>query len=192
MILSDVDLRGDLNSGHLKIEPLFADAIQPASIDLHLGARFRVFDVHHEAFIDPQKEQPNLTRMVDTRTEFYGSPEHPGMFMLHPGTFVLGETIERVEFPPDLVGRIEGRSSLGRLGLLVHSTAGFIDPGFRGTVTLEMSCVAPMPIMLRPGMGIAQIAVERTTRPAVFPYGHSSLRSKYQDQDGPQASRYAS
>ncbi|HKX74872.1 MAG TPA: dCTP deaminase [Acidimicrobiia bacterium] len=182
MILSDRDLRGLLQSGRLVVEPLGANAIQPSSIDLRVGTHFRVFANHRYPFIDVRQPMEDLTEMVPA------SAEEP--FILHPGEFVLGSTLERVALPDDLVGRLEGKSSLGRLGLLIHSTAGFVDPGFRGYLTLELSNVANLPITIYPGMKIGQISLFQMTSPAQHPYGSDPLRSKYIDQVGPTPSRY--
>ena len=182
MILSDRDLRGLLESGRLVVDPLGKNAVQPSSIDLRVGTHFRVFANHRYPFIDVRQPMEDLTEMIKA------SAEEP--FILHPGEFVLGSTLERVALPDDLVGRLEGKSSLGRLGLLIHSTAGFVDPGFRGYLTLELSNVANLPITIYPGMKIGQISLFQMTSPAEHPYGSDSLRSKYIDQVGPTPSRY--
>ncbi len=182
MILSDRDLRGLLESGRLVVEPLGANAVQPSSIDLRVGTHFRVFANSRYPYIDVRQPMEDLTEMVEA------TAVEP--FILHPGEFVLGSTLERVVLPDDIVGRLEGKSSLGRLGLLIHSTAGFVDPGFRGYLTLELSNVANLPITIYPGMKIGQISLFKMTSPAEFPYGSDRLKSKYIDQIGPTPSRY--
>ena len=174
MVLSDQDLSKAIAKGRLMVEPFDATAIQPSSIDLRLGSMFRVFVNQTETHIDPKLEQPDLTEEVHVESD--------GKFVLHPGDFVLGGTIETIEMAVDLVGRIEGKSSLGRLGLMVHSTAGYVDPGFRGKLTLELSNHANLPILLWPGMRIGQLSVMQLTNPANKPYGSDGLNSKYQDQ----------
>ena len=155
--------------------------IQPSSIDVRLDKYFRVFENHRYPHIDPAEEQPELTREV--------IPEGAEPFILHPGEFVLGSTYETCTLPDDVAGRLEGKSSLGRLGLLTHSTAGFIDPGFSGHITLELSNVANLPITLWPGMKIGQLCLLRLTSPAEHPYGSAQVGSKYQGQRGPTPSR---
>ncbi len=155
--------------------------VQPASIDVRLDRQFRVFENHRHACIDPAREQDDLTRLVEV-------PDGEA-FVLHPGEFVLGSTLERVLLPDTLAARLEGKSSLGRLGLITHSTAGFIDPGFEGHVTLELSNLANLPIKLWPGMKIGQLAVMKLSSPAERPYGSEGLGSRYQGQAGPTASR---
>src|SRR6187455_2778562 len=179
MILSDRDIRAALEAGRIVIDPFVPDAVQPSSVDLHLGNRFRVFRNNRTAVIDPREEQPELTELVEI------AGEEP--FILHPNEFVLGATFERVGLPEDLVARLEGKSSLGRLGLLIHSTAGYVDPGWEGTLTLELSNVANLPIKLYDGMKIGQISFFRMTTAADTPYGGAG--SKYQGQRGPTASR---
>ncbi|QSI49921.1 dCTP deaminase [Thermobispora bispora] len=181
MLLSDRDLHHAITTGKLHITPYTPGALQPASIDIHLDNRFRVFENHRYAHIDPATEQPDLTRLVETPE---GEP-----FILHPGEFALASTLETIHLPDHLAARLEGKSSLGRLGLLVHSTAGFIDPGFHGQVTLELSNVATLPIKLWPGMRIGQLCVFQLTSPATRPYGTPGLGSRYQHQDGPTPSR---
>jgi dCTP deaminase len=169
--------------GRIVIEPLVEGHIQPASVDVRLDATFLAFRRHTTSDIDPWQTNDNLMERV---TVPEGDP-----FILHPGEFVLGTTLERLTLPDDIVARIEGKSSLGRLGLLIHATAGFIDPGWTaGQITLELSNVAPLPIRLWPGMKIAQLSFMQMDGPAEFPYGHPSLGSKYQGQSGPVASRY--
>jgi dCTP deaminase len=174
VLLSDRDLISSLNSGIFAVHPLAEGAIQPSSIDFRLAARFRTFTNHRYSVINPLDLPDDLTEEV--------IPDVDQPFVLHPGEFVLGSTIERFELSADLAARVEGKSSLGRLGLLTHSTAGFIDPGFRGHITLELSNVANLPIELWPGMKIGQLCVFLLSSPADRPYGHSELGSKYQDQ----------
>lgn len=176
MILSDLDLRNEIAAGGLALNPHDPDLIQPASIDVRLDRVFRVFNSHRHTHIDPGCQQKGLTELV--RVAESG-------FLLHPGEFALGSTIEAVTLGAGLAGRLEGKSSLGRLGLLVHSTAGFIDPGFSGHVTLELSNVNRIPIRLWVGMKIGQLCVIRLTSPAARPYGSSGLGSRYQGQAGP-------
>ena len=182
MILSDRSLREALNAGRIIIDPLDEALIQPSSIDVRLHHLFRVFRNHTAGIIDVKKDMTSLTELVEI-------PED-GVFMLHPGEFVLGSTLERIAVPNDLVARIEGKSSLGRLGLLIHSTAGFIDAGFDGHVTLELANVASLPITLYPGMKIGQVSFMQMTTPADNPYGSGARGSKYHGQRGPTASRY--
>ncbi len=181
MILSDKSLRERLASGSIGIDPLDESAVQPASVDLRLSRSFRVFTRHRHTHIDPVREQDDLTELVEV--------EDGGRFALHPGEFVLGSTLERVRVPNDLVGRLEGKSSLGRVGLIIHSTAGYVDPGFEGQITLELSNVAAVPILLHPGMRVAQISFIAMTTPAERPYASPGLESKYQGQTGPTESR---
>ncbi|MBI3953423.1 MAG: dCTP deaminase [Chloroflexi bacterium] len=187
MVLSDADILKELKAGRIIIEPLDSsalpdDAVQPASVDLRLGRKLRVFKQHTQGFIDVKQEMPHLTEMVeiDEVTPFY----------LHPGEFALGVTWERVGLPTDIVGRLDGKSSLGRLGLVVHSTAGFVDPGWQGCLTLELSNLSPLPITLYYGMKVSQISFMRLTSPAHHAYGSKKLGSKYQGQDEPVPSRY--
>src|SRR5919201_2401976 len=182
MILSDRDIRAELASGRVVIDPFDPDCLQPSSVDLHVDSQFRVFANSRYPFIDVRAEMPDLTELVEVK------PDEP--FILHPGEFVLGSTLERIAIPPDLAVRLEGKSSLGRLGLLTHSTAGFLDPGFEGHVTLELSNVASLPITLYPGMRIGQVAVFQLSTPAERPYGSRGTRSRYQVQRGPTESRY--
>ena len=181
MLLSDRDLRTELADGQLIIDPLDPTLIQPSSIDVRLDRVFRVFNNSRYTHIDPAQQQDELTELVEVAD---GDP-----FVLHPGEFVLGATLERLGLPDDLAGRLEGKSSLGRLGLLTHSTAGFIDPGFDGHITLELSNVANLPITLWPGMKIGQLCLFRLSSPAENPYGSASMGSKYQGQRGPTASK---
>ena len=182
MILSDTTIREELAAGRIIIEPLSADAVQPSSVDLHVDRYFRVFRNDTTPYIDPKQHQEDLTELVEVGDE--------GAFILHPGEFVLGSTLERVALPDDLVARLEGKSSLGRLGLLIHSTAGFVDAGWDGHLTLELSNVANLPIALYPGMKIGQISFLRMTTAAEHPYGSQTTGSKYQGQRGPTPSRY--
>jgi dCTP deaminase len=181
VLLSDRDLRKEIESGRVGIDPYDAGMVQPSSIDLRIDRYFRVFQNHRYAHIDPSQEQDELTAMVE--------PAGDEPFILHPGEFVLGSTWEVVTLPDDLAGRLEGKSSLGRLGLLTHSTAGFIDPGFTGHITLELSNVATLPIKLWPGMKIGQLCLFRLTSPAEHPYGSAIYGSRYQGQRGPTPSR---
>jgi dCTP deaminase len=182
VILSDRSLREAIAAGRLVIDPLDDDAIQPSSIDVRLDNRFRVFYTARHPYIDVKQPMDDLTELVEVKPE--------DAFILHPGEFVLGSTLEEVGIPADLAARLEGKSSLGRLGLMTHSTAGFLDPGFVGHVTLELSNVANLPITLYPGMRIGQIAVFQLTTAAERPYGSRGVGSKYQGQRGPTPSRY--
>jgi len=182
VVLSDRSIRRALAAGRIRLEPFDEGLIQPASIDVRCDRRFRVFRNSRYGFIDVRVEMPELTELVEAAD---GEP-----FILHPGEFVLGSTLERITLPDDLVARLEGKSSLGRLGLLIHSTAGFIDPGWDGHVTLELSNVANLPITIYHSMKIGQISFMQMTEPAASPYGSSSLGSKYQGQRGPTPSRY--
>jgi dCTP deaminase len=181
MLLSDRDIRSQIDAGRVVLEPYEPAMIQPSSIDVRLDKFFRVFDNHKYAAIDPAVEQPDLTRLVEVES---GNP-----FVLHPGEFVLGSTYESVTLPDDIAARLEGKSSLGRLGLLTHSTAGFIDPGFEGNVTLELSNTATLPINLWPGMKIGQLCFFQLSSPAEHPYGSSASGSRYRGQRGPTASK---
>ena len=181
MLLSDRDLRAEIDAGRLVIDPFDAGLVQPSSIDVRLDRFFRVFENHRYPHIDPAEQQDELTREVAV------DADEP--FILHPGEFVLGSTYEVIGLADDLAARLEGKSSLGRLGLLTHSTAGFIDPGFNGHVTLELSNVATLPIKLWPGMKIGQVCVLRLTTPSEHPYGSSVYGSRYQGQRGPTPSR---
>lgn len=180
-IISDGTLRHLVNMGQLGIDPYVDGMVQPASIDVTASGIFRVFKNNGSTHIDPRFEQADLTE--ETRQE----GEVP--FVLHPGEFVLGSTVERFTLPNDIVGRLEGKSSLGRLGLVIHSTAGFIDPGFDGTITLELSSAATLPICLWAGMPIGQVSFQFLDRPCQVPYGDSRRRSKYQGQVSPTASK---
>jgi dCTP deaminase len=179
-VLSDRDIRGALEAGRVRIDPYDATCLQPSSVDLHLDREFRVFRNNRYAFIDVRAPQPDLTELVSV------ADDEP--FILHPGEFVLGQTSEWVELPDDLVARLEGKSSLGRLGLLIHSTAGYVDPGWKGNLTLELSNVANLPIALYTGMKIGQISFFKMSSQVERPYGSKELGSKYQGQSTPTAS----
>jgi dCTP deaminase len=179
--MSDRDIRASIEAGLIGLDPLEMDLLQPSSIDVRLDRFFRLFDNHKYAFIDPSEQQDELTRLIEV------DPTEP--FILHPGEFVLGSTYEFVTLPDDVAARLEGKSSLGRLGLLTHSTAGFVDPGFKGHVTLELSNVATLPIKLWPGMKIGQLCFFKLTSPSEHPYGSEKYSSRYQGQRGPTASR---
>jgi dCTP deaminase len=181
VLLSDRDIRAELGAGRVVLEPYDPVMVQPSSVDVRLDKLFRLFDNHRYQVIDPAAEQPELTHLVEVPD---GEP-----FVLHPGEFVLGSTYEQVSLPDDVAARLEGKSSLGRLGLLTHSTAGFVDPGFSGHVTLELSNVATLPILLWPGMKVGQLCFFRLSSPAEHPYGSSVYGSRYQGQRGPTASR---
>lgn len=181
MLLSDRDILAEIEAGRVALDPYEPTMIQPSSIDVRLDKFFRVFDNHKYPAIDPSVEQPDLTRLVEVEAD------RP--FVLHPGEFVLGATYESVTLPDDIAARLEGKSSLGRLGLLTHSTAGFIDPGFEGNVTLELSNTATLPINLWPGMKVGQLCFFRLTSPAENPYGSAKYGSRYRGQRGPTASR---
>ena len=181
-VLSDRDIAAALAAGRVKVEPYDAADLQPSSIDLHLDRSFRVFRNNRYPYIDVRSPQPDLTELLSV------ADEEP--FVLHPGEFVLGQTLEWVELPDDLVARLEGKSSLGRLGLLIHSTAGYVDPGWKGKLTLELSNVAKLPIALYFGMKIGQISFFQMSSPVDRPYGSAGLGSKYQGQSEPTASAY--
>ncbi|MFV0532624.1 MAG: dCTP deaminase [Cumulibacter sp.] len=181
MLLSDRDLRARIDRGELGIEPFDEGLIQPSSIDVRLDRFFRVFNNQNYTHIDPAQQQDDLTSSVEVPE---GSP-----LVLHPGEFVLGSTLEVISLAEDLAGRLEGKSSLGRLGLLTHSTAGFIDPGFSGHITLELSNMANLPITLWPGMKIGQLCAFQLSSPAQHPYGSEIYGSRYQGQRGPTPSR---
>ncbi|OLT28749.1 dCTP deaminase [Nocardiopsis sp. CNR-923] len=181
MLLSDRDIRSEIDAGRIRIDPFDPGLVQPSSIDVRLDRYFRVFENHKYPHIDPSVEQPDLTRLVET--------DGDEAFVLHPGEFVLASTYEVVSLPDDIASRLEGKSSLGRLGLLTHSTAGFIDPGFSGHVTLELSNVATLPIKLYPGMKIGQLCMFRLSSAAEHPYGSARYGSRYQGQRGPTPSR---
>lgn len=181
MLLSDRDIKAQIEAGNVALEPFDPSLIQPSSVDVRLDRFFRLFDNHKYPFIDPSEEQPELTRLVEVEAD---KP-----FILHPGEFVLAATYEQITLPNNIAARLEGKSSLGRLGLLTHSTAGFIDPGFTGHVTLELSNVATLPILLWPGMKIGQMCFFQLSSKSENPYGSQVYGSRYQGQRGPTASR---
>jgi dCTP deaminase len=181
VLLSDRDIRAEIASNRVGVEPFHEAMIQPSSVDVRLDKFFRVFENHKYSVIDPSTEQAELTR------EVIAEGDEP--FILHPGEFVLASTYEVITLPDDIAGRLEGKSSLGRLGLLTHSTAGFIDPGFSGHITLELSNVANLPVKLFPGMKIGQLCLIKLSSPAEHPYGSEKYGSRYQGQRGPTASR---
>jgi dCTP deaminase len=182
VVLSDRDIRAEIEGGRIVIDPYIPEAVQPSSVDLHLDRRFRVFRNSRYPYIDVREPQPELTELLEI------AGDEP--FILHPGEFVLGSTLERVELPNDLVARLEGKSSLGRLGLLIHSTAGYVDPGWEGNLTLELSNVANLPITLYDGMKIGQISFQRLSSPVEVGYGDARIGSKYRGQRDPTASLY--
>ena len=181
MLLSDSAIRSYVASGRVRLKPWDPEMVQPSSVDIHLDRFFRLFDNHKYPVVDPAADQPELTRLIEVSAD--------GEFVLHPGEFVLGATYERVTLADDVAARLEGKSSLGRLGLLTHSTAGFIDPGFSGHVTLELSNTATLPIKLYPGMKVGQLCFFQLSSPAERPYGAGAMGSRYQGQRGPTASR---
>lgn len=181
MLLSDRDIHAYVERGKITLDPWDPKMVQPSSIDIHLDRFFRLFDNHKYPMVDPSQPQPEITRLVEVPAD--------GHLVLHPGEFVLGSTYEQVTLGDDVAARLEGKSSLGRLGLLTHSTAGFIDPGFSGHVTLELSNTATMPIMLMPGMKVGQFCFFQLSSPADNPYGQGAHGSRYQGQRGPTASR---
>ena len=181
MLLSDRDIAAEIKTGRVQVEPLEPAMIQPSSVDVRLDRFFRVFENHRYEVIDPSIEQSELTREVAVAPEDF--------FILHPGEFVLASTYEVITLPDDIAGRLEGKSSLGRLGLLTHSTAGFIDPGFSGHITLELSNVANLPVKLYPGMKIGQLCLIKLSSPAEHPYGSAIYGSRYQGQRGPTPSK---
>ena len=181
MLLSDSDIRSYVASGRVRLKPWDPEMVQPSSVDIHLDRFFRLFDNHKYPVVDPAADQPELTRLIEVSAD--------GEFVLHPGEVVLGATYERVTLADDVAARLEGKSSLGRLGLLTHSTAGFIDPGFSGHVTLELSNTATLPIKLYPGMKVGQLCFFQLSSPAERPYGAGATGSRYQGQRGPTASR---
>jgi len=182
MILSDRTIREEIEKGNIGIEPYHPECVQPSSIDVHLANKFLVFNKEHHSLINLKEKQTDLMKLVEVKD---GQP-----FILHPGEFVLGSTTEKVRMPNHIAGRIEGKSSLGRLGLLIHSTAGYIDPGWDGNLTLELSNVSPLPITLHPDMKIGQISFIRMTTEVDNPYGSEKLKSKYQGQEGPKESKF--
>lgn len=181
MLLSDRDILAEVDAGQIALNPWDPAMLQPSSVDVRLDKYFRVFENHRYPHIDPAEEQPELTRLIEVGD---GEP-----FVLHPGEFVLGSTWEQVSLPATVAARLEGKSSLGRLGLLTHSTAGFIDPGFSGHVTLELSNMATLPVKLWPGMKIGQLCFFRLSSEAEHPYGSQKYGSRYQGQRGPTPSR---
>ena len=181
MLMSDRDIRASIEAGEIGLEPLDMSLLQPSSFDVRIDRFFRLFDNHKYAFIDPAEQQDDLTRFVEV------APDEP--FILHPGEFVLGSTYEFVTLPDNVAARLEGKSSLGRLGLVTHSTAGFVDPGFNGHVTLELSNMATLPIKLWPGMKIGQLCFFQLSSPSETPYGSAKYLNRYQGQRGPTASR---
>jgi len=181
VLLSDRDIRAEITAGRVKVEPFTEAMVQPSSVDVRIDRFFRVFENHKYSVIDPSIEQPDLTREVAVGADEF--------FILHPGEFVLASTYEVITLPDDIAGRLEGKSSLGRLGLLTHSTAGFIDPGFSGHITLELSNVANLPVKLFPGMKIGQLCLIKLSSPAEHPYGSAVYGSRYQGQRGPTPSR---
>ena len=182
MLLSDRDILAEIEAKRIVLEPYDASLLQPSSIDFRLDRYFRVFENHRYPHIDPAADQSDLTRMVE--------PQGEEPFILHPGEFVLGSTYEVVGLPDDVAARVEGKSSLGRLGLLIHSTAGYVDPGWEGTLTLELSNVANLPIKLYDGMKIGQISFQRLSSPVEIAYGDARIGSRYLGQTDPTASRY--
>jgi dCTP deaminase len=182
VILSDRDIRAALKAGEIGISPFDDGDVQPSSVDLHVDRFFRTFHNARHPFIDVKRPMEDLTELVEVAGD--------EAFILHPGEFVLGSTLEYVRLPDDLVARLEGKSSLGRLGLLIHSTAGYVDPGFEGHLTLELSNVANLPITIYPKMKIGQISFFRLSSAAEHPYGSRGIGSKYQGQRGPTPSRY--
>jgi dCTP deaminase len=179
--MSDRDIRASIEAGQIGLEPLDMSLLQPSSFDVRIDRFFRLFDNHKYAFIDPAEPQEELTRFIEV------APDEP--FILHPGEFVLGSTYEFVKLPDNVAARLEGKSSLGRLGLVTHSTAGFVDPGFNGHVTLELSNMATLPIKLWPGMKIGQLCFFQLSSPSETPYGSAKYLNRYQGQRGPTASR---
>jgi dCTP deaminase len=182
MVLSDRTIKEELAKGRIVIEPLDPSDIQPASVDLHLDRKLLVFRNTRQPYIDVRKDLPDLTEIEEIPDD---TP-----FILHPGEFVLASTLESVTLPDDVVARLEGKSSLGRIGLLIHSTAGYVDPGWSGHLTLELSNVANLPVTLYYRMKIGQISFLRLTTPADNLYGSPVLGSKYQGQVEPTASRF--
>jgi dCTP deaminase len=182
VVLSDRSIRAEIEAGRIVIDPFEDELIQPSSVDVRVDSRFRVFHNARYPYIDVRQPMEDLTELVEVEG---GEP-----FILHPGEFVLGQTLEQVTLPDDLVARLEGKSSLGRLGLLIHSTAGFVDSGFSGNLTLELSNVANLPITIYQGMPIGQISFMRMDAPVENPYGSGGARSKYQGQAEPTPSRF--
>ena len=181
MLMSDRDIRASIESGEIGLEPLEMSLLQPSSFDVRLDRFFRLFDNHKYAYIDPAEDQSDLTQLIEV------DPKEA--FILHPGEFVLGSTYEFVTLPDNIAARLEGKSSLGRLGLMTHSTAGFVDPGFKGHVTLELANVSNLPIKLWPGMKVGQLCFFQLSSPSETPYGSEKYNNRYQGQRGPTASR---
>ena len=181
MLMSDRDIRASIEAGQIGLEPLEMNLLQPSSFDVRLDRFFRLFDNHKYAYIDPAEDQSDLTQLIEV------DPNEA--FILHPGEFVLGSTYEFVTLPDNIAARLEGKSSLGRLGLLTHSTAGFVDPGFKGHVTLELANVSNLPIKLWPGMKVGQLCFFQLSSPSETPYGSEKYNNRYQGQRGPTASR---
>ena len=179
--MSDRDIRAEIEAGRIGLEPLDMNLLQPSSFDVRLDRFFRLFDNHKYAYIDPAENQSDLTHLGEVKSD--------EAFILHPGEFVLGSTFEFVTLPDDIAARLEGKSSLGRLGLLTHSTAGFVDPGFKGHVTLELANVSNLPIKLWPGMKVGQLCFFQLSSASENPYGSAKYGSRYQGQRGPTASR---
>jgi dCTP deaminase len=182
MVLSDRTIRAEVEAGRIAFDPFDPTLIQPSSVDMRVDRKFRVFHNARRPFIDVREPMEDLTELVEV------TDDEP--FILHPGEFVLGQTLERVRLPDDIVARLEGKSSLGRLGLLIHSTAGFVDAGFQGNLTLELSNVATLPITIYHGMPIGQISFMRMDSPVETPYGTGEAGSKYQGQAEPTPSRF--
>ena len=181
VVLSDRSIKEALDLGRIIVNPIGENAIQPASLDIRLDREFRVFRNHRDSFIDIRTPMESLTEIETI--------DDDQAFVLHPNEFVLGSTIELVELPNDIVARVEGKSSLGRLGLLVHATAGYVDPGWQGKLTMELSNVSNLPIKLYYNMKIGQLSFFELSTPSDNPYGSSALKSKYQNQEGPTASK---
>jgi dCTP deaminase len=182
MVLSDRTIRSEIEAGRIVFDPYDASMVQPSSVDVRVDRRFRVFHNARHPYIDVRQPMDDLTELVEV------NQDEP--FILHPGEFVLGQTLERVRLPNDLVARLEGKSSMGRLGLLIHSTAGFVDAGFEGNLTLELSNVANLPITIYHGMPIGQMSFMRMDAPVEHAYGSDETGSKYQGQEEPTASRF--
>ena len=182
MILSDKTIKEKISQGSIKISPYNEECVQPSSIDVHLGSNFLIFNKVKNPVIDVRQRHEKLMEKIEIN--------EGESFILHPNEFVLGSTLERVEMPDDTAGRIEGKSSLGRLGLLIHSTAGYVDPGFKGNLTLELSNVSPLPIKLFPNMKIGQLSFVQMTTPVENPYGSEKLKSKYQGHSEPEQSKF--
>ena len=181
MVFSDKDIKDAIKAGIIGIDPYFEKDVQPASVDLHLDKKLLIFNNSNAPYIDLKKELPDLNEPIIIKGD------EP--FIIHPGDLVLGSTLEKISIPNDMVARIEGKSSLGRLGLLIHSTAGFVDPGFNGNLTLELANVSRLPITLYYGMRIGQISFQKMVSEAEKPYGSPELKSRYQGQLDPTESR---